>query len=523
MSSFVLSALRPLAAVALTAGVAGAQAPLLVPMPFGIFPTDVSTAGGQVVVVGYSTVTGQAVRWTLAGGDVHIGSTSGFNPTSGGAATVRISRDGTTIVGELEVAGITSAAVWAGGTTWNTIPGIGGTSGGISTHSRAINSNGTVLAGLGWAAGGTGHPYKWTQGSGTIDLQPFFSSPSASAFGINGDGTIVVGWESIGGPWYGARWVGTTKTLFTYVDPSNVVHNVGEAYAINAAGTIVVGRRIWNLGAEAWRWDAGAGNGVVTPLANLPGVGASGIATDLTDDGTLIVGTNGLPFIGGIQAVIWINNVPQRLYTYLQGLGANVSGFTDLGYPDAISPEGGVIVGSGLGTTALTGWVVIFPEFLPNGTPACAGDGSGTICPCANNSSSGSGAGCLNSLALGGTLRGTGISSVSNDTLALTSTQVPNGPALYFQGDGLFAAGQGITFGDGLLCAGGGIIRLGVKFASGNTSTWGTLGDPLISVQGGVSAGATRHYQTWYRDADTGFCTPSFFNLTNALSVDWTN
>jgi hypothetical protein len=124
-------------------------------------------------------------------------------------------------------------------------------------------------------------------------------------------------------------------------------------------------------------------------------------------------------------------------------------------------------------------------------------------------------------MALGGTLRGQGISSLATDSLALKSTQVPNGPALYFQGDGLFSGGAGFSFGDGLLCAGGTIVRLGVKFAAGNTSTYPGPGDPLLSVQGGVAAGDVRHYQAWYRDAVT-YCTPAFFNLTNAVTVNWT-
>jgi hypothetical protein len=40
-------------------------------------------------------------------------------------------------------------------------------------------------------------------------------------------------------------------------------------------------------------------------------------------------------------------------------------------------------------------------------------------------------------------------------------------------------------------------------------------------VRGAVPAGATRHYQVWYRNS-AAFCGPSTFNLSNGLSISWT-
>ncbi len=501
-----------LALFSLSIGVrpAFAQAPLFFQLPAGYYPTDVSTAGGNVTVVGTSFNSGGAFKWTPTGGVVEIGSTS-YND----GEPVRISRDGTTIVGSQDVLGTSSAAIENGTVSWTPIPGIGGSSSGTSTTPSAVNSNGTVITGLGWVNGGTAHAYKWTQGSGSIDLMPFFNSPSSRAFGVNGDGTVTVGWEDSGGR-KAARWVGTTRTFLLY----NGVIQANEAYAVNALGTIVVGYRL-NSNLAAWRWDSATNN--ITPLPNLPGYTTHALAIDLVDDGSKIIGTDGGNVFTGIHSIIWINDVPQALNSYLISLGMSGSGgFSDLGYPEAISPEGGAIVGRGYGAGQPAGWVVIYPQFLPNGTAYCAGDGSAAACPCGNSSPVGDNAGCLSSIALGGKLRGAGTSSVAADSVTLTSTQVPNGPALYFQGDAQSAGGAGFAFGDGLLCSGGVIIRLGVKFASGNTSTYPGAGDPLLSIQGGVVPGDVRHYQAWYRDAFT-FCTPAFFNLTNGVSVTWTN
>ncbi|MDZ4771959.1 MAG: CHRD domain-containing protein [Planctomycetota bacterium] len=152
----------------------------------------------------------------------------------------------------------------------------------------------------------------------------------------------------------------------------------------------------------------------------------------------------------------------------------------------------------------------------------CFGDGSGTACPCANNSIVGQMAGCVNSFGLAGRLDSIGTASIAADTLVLQGSQVPNGPGLYFQGTNIFAAGAGISFGDGLICAGGTIIRMGVVFAAGNVSAYpgGTTPAP-IHIAGATASGDLRTYQLWYRDGDITFCSPAAFNLTNAIEVVW--
>jgi hypothetical protein len=155
------------------------------------------------------------------------------------------------------------------------------------------------------------------------------------------------------------------------------------------------------------------------------------------------------------------------------------------------------------------------------GTLFCPGDGTGAACPCANPSAVGADEGCASSLGVGGALRGTGAASIANDTFVLTATGVPNGPGLFFQGTAQMAGGAGVPFGDGLLCVTGAIVRLGVVFASANTSSFPSGVLPPVSVAGGAASGNTFHYQLWYRDAVVAFCPSAVFNLTNALSLTW--
>jgi hypothetical protein len=153
-------------------------------------------------------------------------------------------------------------------------------------------------------------------------------------------------------------------------------------------------------------------------------------------------------------------------------------------------------------------------------TAYCFGDGSGTACPCANDSLPGSGAGCLNSHGTGGTLSAGGVASVSADSFVLHGAQMPNSSALYFQGTTQQAGGAGVLLGDGLLCAGGTLIRFGVKANSGGASQYPQAGDVPISVKGLVNAGDTHTYQVWYRDP-ASFCTSFTYNLTPGVQVTW--
>ena len=149
----------------------------------------------------------------------------------------------------------------------------------------------------------------------------------------------------------------------------------------------------------------------------------------------------------------------------------------------------------------------------------CSGDGSGTACPCGNAGSLGQG--CANSSFVGGARLGaSGIAHVVGDSLVLTASQMPNGPALYFQGTTRVNAGAGVSFGDGLRCAGGSVIRLGVAFNASNQSRYPPVAGPSVSTVGACAPGDVRTYQTWYRDS-ASFCTSSTFNLTNGLSVTW--
>ncbi len=150
----------------------------------------------------------------------------------------------------------------------------------------------------------------------------------------------------------------------------------------------------------------------------------------------------------------------------------------------------------------------------------CVGAGSGSACPCGNNSASGSNAGCLNSFGNAGRLAFTGTASIAGDTFRLIGSGMPDGSALYFQGTSEANGGAGAVFGDGLRCAGGTIVRMAQKANAGAGSQYPVGAEASISVRGFDNAGVVLTYQCWYRNA-AAFCTSDTYNLTNGVETTW--
>ena len=162
------------------------------------------------------------------------------------------------------------------------------------------------------------------------------------------------------------------------------------------------------------------------------------------------------------------------------------------------------------------------PEFP--GVGFCFGDpGSGIPCPCSNdNDGSVPGSGCDNGVfASGAHLSGSGLASVSHDSLVLTTTGLePSNTGLYIQGDVKVNGGNGTWFGDGLRCAGGAVKRLQVRFCDAAGVSHTTI---AIGAEVGVMPGETKYYQCWYRNQSTPACGLGIneYNLSNGYEVLW--
>ncbi len=127
--------------------------------------------------------------------------------------------------------------------------------------------------------------------------------------------------------------------------------------------------------------------------------------------------------------------------------------------------------------------------------------------------------GCGNSVHTAGAgLTRTGIASISNDTLALSATNMTGSNAIFVQSNALLD--PGIFFGDGLRCVSGATVRLGSSPIAAGSSSYPQGAQLPVSVRGGVAAPGMRYYQTYYRNT-ASFCTPAAFNLSSGQAVLW--
>ncbi len=161
------------------------------------------------------------------------------------------------------------------------------------------------------------------------------------------------------------------------------------------------------------------------------------------------------------------------------------------------------------------------------GTPYCFGNASGgNFCPCGNDNdgSDSLGAGCAHDDSVAGArLGGSGVASISGDSLILEGVRGPiSNSSLFFQANNNLD-GSANFLGDGLRCAGGGLIRLKVKLtdASGNAdSSPAVITTRSASFGHTISAGETLYYQWWFRDSDGSPCSTES-NTSNGYEVTW--
>jgi hypothetical protein len=312
------------------------------------------------------------------------------------------------------------------------------------------------------------------------------------------------------------------KWLDSQVDVE-VVHVPNE-------GVFLVGSRATDLGTGMWHYEYAVENlnsdaacgALHVPLS----AGAVPTAIDFHDIEHLESdGPNNMPIDGtDWTPVVAANEISWSTAPWLANPGGNGLRFATMftfRFDVAAPPQ--------LSSVTLDTWTipgsVTAQAFAPGAgiapaVPYCFGDGSGTACPCGNDSAPGAQEGCLHSLGLGGKLVTSGQSSVTLDTVHLLGSQMTNSSCLYFQGTTRTLGGAGTIFGDGLRCAGGTTVRLGTHTNVAGASVHPLPGDPPVSVQGGCSAGDVRTYQVWYRNA-AAFCTPSTFNVTNGLELTW--
>jgi len=310
------------------------------------------------IVVGVRGNDGPAFRWTADGGAVDIGSVS---------QQTKISRDGKVIVGSAQDAkGITSAAIWQGGTQWRTL---GGTPNGRvqdNTLSSAwgVSADGSVIVGLAWVKPTGGHGFRWDAVNGMVDLGSF-QNKSSRASAVSGDGHVAVGWNE-NSTWDGAlySWIGSMwwQGMQRFLNPFGWI---GQGEGVNDSGSVIVGRGHPSFPRHAYRftaWDGAVIELGAIPRGFTPNVQDQedqSIAFGVSDDGTVVVGSSG--WKPPTDAFIWTPDTKMvKLKDYLKDKGVSgIEGWTLL-VANSVSPDGKIIAGTGINEVKqeVEGWIV---------------------------------------------------------------------------------------------------------------------------------------------------------------------
>jgi len=286
-------------------------------------------------------------RWTQATGIVGIGA----------KGSPDCSADGSKICAGIDSGGFSQAAYWLGGTNWNPLGGIGGTSGTSMSTAYDISGDGSIVVGLGWVSAGTAHAFTWDATFGMQDLGSIGGS-SSRANAISADGSRTVGWDqdSISGWWRAASW---DKNGFEeLLDPTGAA---GDAHGVSSDGTWVVGNNHPTNGDNGWLWSQATG---FIDVGCLSGWMWQGRPRDVSDNGAVVVGSCGW-FMDDV-ATIWTESTGIiELKQYLINNGATVPPALHLSYAMAVSPDGTTIIGTAQDATFQSyGFIATIPPIV---------------------------------------------------------------------------------------------------------------------------------------------------------------
>jgi probable HAF family extracellular repeat protein len=337
-----------------------------------------AAAGSGFSVIAESSKGGAAVQGISADGTVAVGVSDGrvfrWTPDQGLAYIsppdslhtfyASVSADGSTVVSTVaDSTGMFSVARWTDqGGAWQNLGGLPGQSSpdGVQISSAwGVNGDGSTVVGLGWHTNYRAEAFQWSEATGMVGLgQPANRSSRASA--ISADASTVVGFFEH--PSFGyrrpVRWVGGEPDLFLGADMP------GEAQAANSNGSVIVGAAsLTGSGNHAFLYSDATGVQDLGIIGDdLFGLSQS-VANGVSDNNT-VVGWVGDIFYGSPQGFVWMpENGMMFVNDYLAAQGLTVPDEWYITTVTAISADGKTIGGQAinLNRVAYAGWIATIP------------------------------------------------------------------------------------------------------------------------------------------------------------------
>lgn len=205
--------------------------------------------------------------------------------------------------------------------------------GSLGNIARGISGDGQTVVGFSGADAGA---FRWTQESGVESLGLLEGATQSSSRAASQDGSVVVGTSNDGAS-ESFRWTEETGMIAIPDLPGDNGSGNGVARDVSDDGTVIVGGARSTEGRQAYIWNQGVTiqePGETVGLGDLPGGSFDSIAYGMTGDGSTVVG-RGTNSDNRHQAFIW-NDV--------QGMAAlSDTGFRSNAF--AISDDGSVVVG----------------------------------------------------------------------------------------------------------------------------------------------------------------------------------
>ncbi len=206
-------------------------------------------------------------------------------PGEQGSRLWKVSADGASSVGQATAGGgtTTHAVRWVGSGPLEDLGDLPGGQDGSSAW--GIDGNGSTIVGGSESASGT-EAFRWISGTGMVGLGDLAGGAfDSTALGVSGDGSWTVGFGTDAVGQKPVRWdaAGNIQHLGNMPGGSGL----GQALAISASGDVIVGTGQW--GSDYWPFIWTAQTGPQPISGSLPGMNA-GRAEGVSDDGQVVVG-----------------------------------------------------------------------------------------------------------------------------------------------------------------------------------------------------------------------------------------
>lgn len=310
-----------------------------------------------------------AVRWSSDGGRA-LGRMA--SPFGGIAVAQAISGDGSVVVGfgRGEQVG---TPFWA--FAWDAVRGMvplcppPGEGSIFGSYASGVSADGRVIVGASDGIGG-GH-LRAFRAALDREWQPIMSEPS-SASAVSGDGTVVVGIVHLQGVDRAFAW--SEAAGMRLLDDLDGGIQSAIAYGVNTDGTWIVGGSSSGSSDPEYAYEAvlWSSTGKATALGDLPGGDYASEARGVSADGSVVVGLSTVAPSPRTAAFIWdaTHGMRDLRRVLIDQYGLNLDGW-ELSSALGISADGRTIVGRGINPARQNeGWIA----YLGNG---CAGDWDG--------------------------------------------------------------------------------------------------------------------------------------------------